>query len=33
MYQYREQFHLGGEPQQWDTALVPMRDERDGSFG
>ncbi len=27
MYQYREQFHLGGEPQQWDTALVPMRDD------
>jgi PAS domain S-box-containing protein len=26
-HQYREQFDLGGEPQQWDTSLVPMRDD------
>lgn len=25
--QYREQFNLTGEPQHWDTSLVPMRDE------
>jgi PAS domain S-box-containing protein len=24
--QYREIFELGGEPQHWDTSLVPMRD-------
>jgi PAS domain S-box-containing protein len=25
-YQYREVFDLGGEPQHWDTSLVPVRD-------
>ncbi len=27
IYQYREEFDLSGEPQHWDTSLVPMRDE------
>lgn len=27
IHQYREQFDLGGEPQHWDTSLVPVRDE------
>jgi PAS domain S-box-containing protein len=27
IYQYREQFDLTGDPQHWDTSLVPMRDE------
>jgi PAS domain S-box-containing protein len=29
IYQYREEFNLSGEPQHWDTSLVPMRDESD----
>lgn len=28
IYQYRELFDIGGKPEHWDTALVPMRDER-----
>ena len=27
IYQYREQFDLNGQAQQWDTSLVPVRDE------
>ncbi len=26
IYQYREEFNLTGEPQHWDTSLVPVRD-------
>jgi PAS domain S-box-containing protein len=25
IYQYREEYDLGGDPQHWDTSLVPMR--------
>ncbi len=28
IHQYREQFDLAGETQQWDTSLVPMRDDQ-----
>jgi PAS domain S-box-containing protein len=27
-YQYREEYDLTGDPQHWDTSIVPMRDER-----
>ncbi len=27
VHQYREEFDLAGGPQQWDTSLVPMRDD------
>jgi hypothetical protein len=29
IYPYREEFNLCGNPQHWDTSLVPMRDESD----